>query len=69
MPDYTFRPSMQINPDGQGRGVHDDETVWDSYGIADWVVALDGMSEDEREQYRSVMPEQYWPVFFQNNEP
>lgn len=59
-----FRPEHILNIDDGGRPFSDEEEDWDSYGLTEWVLMMDGQPPEEKEKYRSVMPPKYRRIFF-----
>jgi len=59
-----FRPEHQLNIDDGGRPFSDEEEDWGEYELTDWVLLLDGLTPEEKEEYRPLMQDYYLPIFF-----
>lgn len=40
---------------------------WEDYSLQKWLIMFEGMTAEDREQYRPHIPEPWWPVLFPDN--
>lgn len=63
--DRGFRPEFLLNLDDRGPGLPDDDSnPYDDFHLDDWVLLLDGLSIEEREEYREMIPPEWRERFF-----